>query len=398
MDVAFDQENFRRDVREFLRRNLPEDLRAKVIHGRCLAKGDFVRWQRILHQAGWGAVWWPIEYGGAGWDPLRCHLFEEECALAGAPVQIAFGLRMLAPVLIAFGSEVQKSRFLPGIISGEDWWCQGYSEPGSGSDLASLKTRAVRSGQEYIVDGQKTWTTYAQHADWMFCLARTRSEGKPQEGISFLLIDMKAPGIMVRPIITMDGEHEINEVWLENVRVPAENLVGEENKGWSYAKFLLGHERTAIADIGSLKRELRRLKNLVINERALTGAVIDDVRFRDRVAWLELNAIALEATCLRLLSVARERQPGPEASLLKIRSTELQQAIAEAQLLALGVHGLPDLRPVEASDANEETADQNTLPESVRWLAARYFNLRKTTIYGGTTEIQKNLIAQVMGL
>ncbi|MBV8272517.1 MAG: acyl-CoA dehydrogenase family protein [Cupriavidus sp.] len=398
IDFTPAQEAFRLEVRDFLGRNLPEDLRTKVVRGHCLAKEDFLRWQRILHAAGWGAAGWPAEFGGTGWDAMQRHIFDEECAMAGAPIQIAFGLKMLAPVLIAFGTTQQKERFLPRILSGDEWWCQGYSEPGAGSDLASLKTKAERSGNEYIVNGQKTWTTYAQYADWMFCLVRTRTDGRPQEGISFLLIDMKTPGITVRPLITIDGEHEVNEVWLENVRVPAENLVGEENKGWTYAKFLLGHERTTIADIGYLKRELIRLKALAAGTCTATGSLIQDTRFRDKIAWVELEAVALEVTCLRLLSAKEGRPPGPEASLLKIKSTELQQALAELQMEALGHYALPDLREGSSAGANAAGEDWHACPEHARWLTSRYFNLRKTTIYGGTTEVQKNIIAQMMGL
>jgi alkylation response protein AidB-like acyl-CoA dehydrogenase len=244
------QEAFRAEVREFLEEKLPEDIKVTVQNRLRRDKSLTTRWQSILHEKGWGASSWPVEFGGTGWDAIDQLIFEEECSLAGAPRQLDFGLRMVAPVIMAFGNEEQKQRFLPGILSGEDWWCQGYSEPGSGSDLASLRTSAKKDGDKYIVNGQKTWTTLGQHADWIFCLVRTNTEGKPQQGISFLLIDMKTPGIEVRPIIMLDAEHEVNEVWFDNVEVPLENLVGEENRGWTYAKFLLGHERTGLANVG----------------------------------------------------------------------------------------------------------------------------------------------------
>ncbi len=273
MDLNFtaEQRQFREEVRSFLRDKLPADLSRKVLGGKRMEKDDFVRWQKILHQQGWGAISWPAEFGGPGWNAIQQHIFEEECADAGAPMQLPFGLKMVAPVIMAYGSPAQQQRFLPRIVDGSDWWCQGYSEPGSGSDLASLKTRAVREGDHYVINGQKTWNTLGQHADWIFCLVRTSTEGRQQAGISFLLIDMKSPGVSVRPIIMMDGEHEINEVWFEDVKVPVENLIGEENKGWTYAKFLLGHERTGIAGVGRSKRELKKLKQIATWKRPMAG-------------------------------------------------------------------------------------------------------------------------------
>ena len=252
MDLNFsaDELAFRDEVRAFVREQLPDAIRRKVTNGGHLTRAEHVQWQRALHARGWAGQAWPKEFGGTGWTPTQQYIFEEECAAAGAPRLIPFGTKMVGPVIMAFGNAVQKARFLPRILSCEDWWCQGYSEPGSGSDLASLKTSAVRDGDHYVVNGQKTWNTLGQHADWIFCLARTDSEAKPQRGISFLLIDMKSPGITGRPIITLDGAHEVNEVWFEDVQVPVANLVGEENQGWTYAKFLLGHERTNIAGIG----------------------------------------------------------------------------------------------------------------------------------------------------
>lgn len=393
------QEAFREDVRRFVKENLPADLRGKVMNAQRLEKDDFVRWQKILHQKGWGGPAWPVEFGGTGWDVLQRYIFDEECAAGGAPIQIAFGLKMLAPVLMKFGSKAQQERFLPRILASDDWWCQGYSEPGSGSDLASLQTRADRQGDHYVVNGQKTWTTYGQYADWIFCLVRTRFDGRPQEGVSFLLIDMKARGVTVRPIMMVDGEHEINEVWFEDVRVPAANLVGEENKGWTYAKFLLGHERTSIADIGTLKRELAKLKEIARYQNSGSSSLLEDRAFRDRVTAVELEVMALEMTCLRIIVADQAgAHPGPEASILKVKSTELQQAVAELQMLALGPYALPYLRESLEPGWQPDALLASGFPPFAGPLSGRYFNLRKTTIYGGSTEIQKNIIAQMMGL
>jgi alkylation response protein AidB-like acyl-CoA dehydrogenase len=384
MDLAFSPEEnaFREEVRRFVAAELPNTIRDKVLNGVHLERGEHVAWQRILHNHGWGGVGWPKEFGGPGWTPTQLYIFEEECAAAGAPRLISFGLKMIAPVLMAFGSPAQQQRFLPRIMSAGEWWCQGYSEPGAGSDLASVKTRAVRSGDHYVVNGQKTWTTLGQHADWIFCLVRTDPEAKKQSGISFLLIDMKSPGVTVRPIITLDGAHEVNEVWLEDVKVPLENLVGEENKGWTYAKFLLGHERTNIAGIGIAKRELVRLKRIAEAEGKL-----DQPLFAARVAQVEIDLMALEITNLRVLSAEREKKaPGPEASILKIKGTEIQQAIAELMMQAVGSYALP--------------YRQNDLgPEYAANLGTGYCNLRKLSIFGGSNEIQKNIISQmIMGL
>ena len=291
MNLEFTKEDndFRLEVREFIQNNLPKEISAKIADGKRISKEDIVTWQKILFKKGWGAPAWPKEYGGTGWSTVEQYIFEEESADACAPIQLPFGLKMVAPVMMAFANQAQKEKFLPRIISGEDWWCQGYSEPGSGSDLASLKTKAERVGDHYIVNGQKTWTTLGQYADWIFCLVRTNSEGRQQEGISFLLIDMKTPGITVRPIIMIDQEHEVNEVWFENVKVPVENLIGEENKGWTYAKYLLGHERTNIAQIGKSKRELKRLIRIAKQQQSNGRPLIEDVRFRDRIANLQLE-------------------------------------------------------------------------------------------------------------
>src|SRR6185436_6250791 len=304
MDLNYTKEEsaFRTEVREFIRSHLPGDLSRKVLEHKRLGKEDYVRWQKILFEKGWIAAGWPVEHGGTGWSAIQRFIFEDESAAAGAPRLSPFGLHMVGPVIIASGSEAQKKRYLPRILSSEDWWCQGYSEPGSGSDLASLKTRAERKGDKYLVNGQKTWNTHGQWADMCFCLVRTSSEGKKQDGISFLLIDMHSPGITVRPIITLDGEHEVNEIWFENVEVPVQNLVGEENRGWTCAKFLLSHERTGIAGVGASKRELQYLKHIAMEEREGGRPLMDDPLFRDRVARVEIDLMALEITCLRVAS------------------------------------------------------------------------------------------------
>lgn len=403
MDLNFTAEElaFREEVRAFLKRNLPADVSDRVKHGRALRAADYTRWQKILHEHGWGAPGWPREFGGTGWGPVQLHIYDEEAATAGAPRTLPFGLKMVAPVIMAFGSAEQQRRFLPRILSGDDWWCQGYSEPGAGSDLASLKTRAERAidaqGEHYVVNGQKTWNTLGQHADWIFCLVRTDpNASKPQQGISFLLIDMRTPGITVRPIITLDGAHEVNEVWFENVRVPIENRIGEENRGWTYAKFLLGHERTNIAGVGASKRELARLKEIAAREIKNGRPLIEDPLFAARLAQVEIDLMALEITNLRALSAeAEKRAPGPEASVLKIKGTEIQQAISELLMGAVGAYALPFER---------ESSDEGGLrwvagPEYAASLAATYCNLRKVTIYGGSNEIQRNIISQmILGL
>jgi alkylation response protein AidB-like acyl-CoA dehydrogenase len=397
MDLNFTAEelDFRRTIREWVAANLPPDLSHKVHHAMRLTREDMQRWARILGRQGWLGWGWPKAFGGPGWNAVQRHLFEEECALAGAPRVVPFGPVMVAPVIMAFGTPAQQQRFLPGIASGEVWWSQGYSEPGSGSDLASLKTRAERRGDYYVVNGQKTWTTLGQYGEWIFCLVRTSSEGKPQTGISFLLIDMKSPGITVRPIITLDGEHEVNEVWFDNVEVPADQLVGEENKGWTYAKYLLAHERTNIADVNRAKRELERLKRI-----ARAEGVWEDARFRDQVALLEVDIVALEMLVLRVLSAEKSgKQSLDIAGLLKIRGSEIQQRYTELMMLAAGPYAIPFLR--EAMDAGWQ-GDQalGGLFPGGAWhcapLAGTYFNYRKTTIYGGSNEVQRNIVAQTV--
>jgi len=358
------------------------------------------RWQRILQRRGWGAVTWPERFGGTGWDVIQQHIFEEERADICAPPQNAFSMRMLAPVLMTFANAAQQEYFLPRILSGTDWWCQGYSEPGSGSDLASLRTSAVLQGDHYIVSGQKTWNTLGQYADWIFCLVRTRTDGRPQQGISFLLIDMKSPGITVKPIIMLDGEHEINEIWFDQVRVPAQNLVGEENKGWTYAKFLLAHERTNNAGIGACKRALKKLKEIAAVQPAHGRPLLEEPRFRDRIARVQLELTALEITNLRVLSAASEsRTLGPEVSVLKIKGSEILQTIAELQMQALGPDALPYLREALDPDWVADPLFAEHYRAYAPPLSGHYFNQRKTTIYAGSTEIQKNIISQlILGL
>jgi alkylation response protein AidB-like acyl-CoA dehydrogenase len=359
-----------------------------VRNGLRLSKDDFQRWARILGKQGWLGSSWPKDFGGPGWNAVQKHLFEEECALGGAPRVVPFGPVMVAPVIMAFGSPEQQRRFLPGIASGDVWWCQGYSEPQAGSDLASLTTRAERRTDVYIVNGQKTWTTLGQHADWIFCLVRTNTGVRKQEGISFLLIDMKSPGITVRPIVLLDGEPEVNEVFFDDVEVPAGNLVGDENKGWTYAKYLLAHERTNIADVNRAKRELERLKRL-----ARAEGLWDDMRFRDQIALLEVDVVALEMMVLRVLSAERGgKQTLDVAGLLKIRGSEIQQRYTELMMLAAGPFALPFIyEAMEAGWQGDYVGAAHFAP-----LAASYFNTRKTTIYGGSNEVQKNIIAQAV--
>ena len=381
---------FRDSVRSWLAANLPTDLQHKVLNHKRLSREDFVRWHKIVAAQGWVAPNWPVEHGGTGWSKVQQHIWEEECARAGTPAIMPFGVNMVAPVLIAFGSESQKRHYLPRILSCEDWWCQGYSEPGSGSDLASLKTRAERSGDHYIVNGQKTWTTLAQHADMMFCLVRTDSGVRKQEGISFLLIDMKTPGITVRPIKLIDEDVEVNEVFFDNVKVPVANLVGEENKGWTYAKHLLAHERTNIADVNRAKRELERLKRI-----AKAEGVWDDTRFRDEIAKLEVDIVALEMMVLRVLSAEKSGKAALDvAGLLKIRGSEIQQRYSELMMLAAGPYSLPYIREaMHAGWQGDHVGAAHAAP-----LAGTYFNMRKTTIYGGSNEVQRNIVsATVLG-
>jgi alkylation response protein AidB-like acyl-CoA dehydrogenase len=394
MDLEFSAEDraFRDEVRTFIAENYPAQLRGKQDEGDELSKDDFLSWHRVLHAKGWVAPAWPVEYGGTGWTPTQRFIFSEETARADCIRLMPFGLAMVGPVIYTFGTPAQKAKFLPRILSGEDWWCQGYSEPGAGSDLASLRTKAVLEGDHYVVNGQKTWTTMAQHADWGFFLVRTDSEVKAQEGISFLLIDMKSPGIEVRPIITLGGEHEVNEVFLDNVSVPVDQRIYEENKGWTCAKFLLAHERTGIAGVAGSKRGIEKIKEIATTEMDGDKSLLANPFFRRKVAELEMDLTALEYTELR--SLAADKPPGAESSLLKIKGSEIQQRITELALEAAGHYGAPYFRGFGEGD-NEHPIG----PDWASRTAPHYFNMRKTTIYGGSNEIQRGIIAKmVLGL
>ncbi len=399
MDLAFTAEEraFQEDVRSFIRDNLPDDIRHKVETGKTVEKDDYVRWQRILNGRGWLVPNWPTEYGGPGWTAAQKYIFATELGASPSPRLIPFGTSMVGPVIYTFGNAEQKAHYLPRILSSEDWWCQGYSEPGAGSDLASLKTRAVRDGDHYVVNGSKTWTTLAQYADMMFCLVRTDSEVKPQQGISFILIDMNSPGIDVRPIVTIDGGREINTVFLDDVRVPAENLIGEEGKGWTYAKFLLGHERMNIAGVPTSKRKIADIKDIARAEAdGAGGALMDDMTFRRKLAETEIKLQALEYAELRMLAAeSAGKAPGAEASLLKIRGTEVQQAITELTMEAVGYYANPYVAESFQAGWNEDPIG----PAYAGPAAPVYFNWRKSSIYGGSNEIQRNIIAKmVLGL
>jgi alkylation response protein AidB-like acyl-CoA dehydrogenase len=404
MNLEFSPEDlaFRDEVRTFIAENYPEHLRGKQDEGDDLGKDDFLAWHKVLAKKGWVAPSWPKEWGGTSWTSTQKYIWSEELARADAIAVLPFGINMVSPVIYTFGTQAQKDRFLPATYNGDIWWCQGYSEPGAGSDLASLKTKAERitgdDGKEYyIVNGQKTWTTLAQFADWGFFLVRTNPTAKIQEGISFLLIDMKTPGITVRPIITLDGGHEVNEVWLEDVKVPVENRVFEENKGWTCAKFLLAHERSGIAGVARSKRGIERIREMAGTEFSDDGdSLIKDASFKRKVAELEIDLTALEYTELRTLaSESAGKGPGPESSLLKIKGTEIQQRITDLALEAAGHYGAPYFRGFPEDGDNAHPIG----PDYAHRTAPNYFNTRKTSIYGGSNEIQRNIIAKmVLGL
>jgi pimeloyl-CoA dehydrogenase large subunit len=398
MDLRFTPEEnaFREEVRTFFKENLPDGIRKKAAEGIRYVKDDIVTWQRILNKKGWAVPHWPKEWGGTGWSPVQLYIFKEEMQQAPAPEPLPFGTMMLAPVLLAFGREDQKKRFLPRIANLDDWWCQGFSEPGAGSDLASLKTSAKREGDHYVINGQKTWTTSAQYADWIFCLCRTDTSAKKQEGITFILIDMKTPGVTVRPIQTIDGSHEVNEVFFDDVKVPVENRVYEENKGWDCAKYLLGNERSGIARVGASKAQVRRLKEIAAMERVGDKPLIEDERFAMKIAAIEVELKALEMTQLRVVAAERTRKgnrPDPASSILKIKGSEIQQGISELLMEAIGPYALPDqFRHTEDDRWNEPPIG----PDYAAPLAPQYFNWRKISIYGGSNEIQKNIIAKAI--
>ena len=395
MDVNFtrEQEKFRLEVREFLTSAIPPKLADKIENNKPLLKEDMQNWHDILNKKGWLASSWPKEYNGTGWGVVEQFIFEDELAAANAPRTVPFGLRMLAPVLMKFGTKDQCNYWLPRILDGSDWWCQGYSEPGSGSDLASLKTSAVKCGDQYLVNGQKTWTTLAQHANMIFNLVRTSNEGKPQQGISFLMIDMNSPGIEVRPIKTIDGGHEVNEVWFSDVRVPAENLIGEENKGWTYAKYLLSHERNNIATVGISKKKLEKLKVIAKNEFRNGLPLIKDPLFAARLARLEISLLNMETTNLRVLSESEKGgDPGAESSMLKILGSEICQQLDHLQRRAAGRFGR-----ISRPEALEEGFNGEDIgPFFAHTASSTYFNNRKVSIYGGSNEIQKNIITKMI--
>ncbi|NKE45894.1 pimeloyl-CoA dehydrogenase large subunit [Roseomonas frigidaquae] len=394
MDLRYtpDEIAFRDDLRKFFRSEIPLAIRRKVSEGRALARDDYVTSQRILHAKGLATPNWPVQWGGQDWSPVQRYIYVEELQSAAVPQPLGFNVNMVGPVIATFGSEAQKQRFLPSTANLDIWWAQGFSEPGAGSDLASLKTTARREGAEFVINGQKTWTTLGQYADWIFCLVRTDSTVKKQAGISFILVDMKTPGITLRPIITIDGGHEVNEVFFDEVRVPAENLVGELNKGWDYAKFLLSNERIGIARIGMTKERLARVKRLAQDTPAGEGMVWDDPDFRRRLAWSEIELKALEITQMRVVAAQRGKasdKPDPSSSILKIKGSEIQQQSTQLLVDVAGPYAMP--RP----DREEEGLNLPSVgPDWADAAAPLFFNYRKVSIYGGSNEIQRNIIAK----
>mgnify|MGYP003322499767 FL=1 len=398
MELAFGDEDlaFREEVRAFIRDNLPNDIAESVSRGHALSKHDIQRWQRILYDQGWAAPAWPEEFGGPGWNATQRYIFDEVMAEFDTPETVPFGMLMVGPLIFTFGTQAQKDRFLPKILTGEEWWCQGYSEPGSGSDLASLQVKAERDGEHYVVNGTKTWNSLAHMADWVFCLVRTSNEGKQQEGISFLLIDMNTPGIEPKPIISIDGAHHLNMTYYTDVRVPLENRIGEENKGWTYAKFLLGHERNSIAEVGLSKQRLRRLKEIAAEEQTGGGPLAEDSTFSGKVADAEISLTTLEYLNLRFLAKEAAGGPiGPEVSMLKIKGTELRQKLTELTIEALGYYAVP-FEPEQLTDGWNEPPIG---PDYAAAQMPQYLYSRAATIYGGSNEIQRNIIAKmVLGL
>jgi alkylation response protein AidB-like acyl-CoA dehydrogenase len=399
MDLQFTaaDQAFRAEVRSFLRENLPTRIRDQVWRAPSyVGKEDVRTWHKILHKRGWVAPHWPKQHGGTGWNITQRHIYDEEYQAANAPRLSSFGLTMVGPVIYTFGTDAQKQQHIPSILNGDVFWCQGYSEPGSGSDLASLKTRAERDGDDYVVNGQKIWTSHAHHADWIFALVRTDPKAKPQEGISFLLIDMKTPGLEVRPIVSIDGGHYLNEVFFTNVRVPVANRIGEENKGWTYAKFLLGHERTGIAGVAKSRMKIARLKEIARTELNHAAPLWENASFRNRVIEIESRLLALDHTQLRILSrEAAGQKPGAEVSLLKVQGTEIEQALNELAIEALGYYNMPYERELLRTETNMEPIG----PDYGTGLMTEHLLRRAATIYGGSNEIQRNIIAKaVLGL
>lgn len=399
MNVDFSEEElaFQEEAHQFLAEKYPKRIQEKVKNNLHLEKEDWVEWQKILYEKGWAAANWPVEYGGTGWTAAQRYIWANECAKAYALDVMAFGMKMVAPVIYTYGNEEQKQRFLPDILQSNVWWCQGYSEPNSGSDLASLRTTAVHDGDDYVVNGTKTWTTLGHYADWIFCLVRTGGpEEKNQTAISFLLIDMTTPGITVSPIITLEGHREVNEVHFDNVRVPAENLIGQEGRGWTYAKLLLTHERTNIAQVARSKVRLGNLKKQALATSNGGPALMDDPAFKQKVADVEIELLALEYTELRTLAaVSTGNAPGPESSILKIKGTEVAQMIDELKVEVAGYYCLPFVKDQFSYGHEGDWIG----PDSTCDAAPHYFNNRKASIYGGSNEIQKNIICKaVLGL
>ncbi len=395
MDLSFTPEEiaFRERMRAFFTREIPASIREHVQRGEHVHRDEQVAAQRILNANGLAVPHWPQPWGGQDWSPVQIYIWQDEMQQACVPPPLGFNTNMVGPVIAQFGSEEHKQRFLPATANLDIWWCQGFSEPGAGSDLASLRTSAVRDGDHYIVNGQKTWTTLAQYADWIFCLVRTNPMVKKQEGISFLLIDMKSPGITVRPIVTIDGGREVNEVFLDDVRVPVENLVGEENKGWDYAKFLLGNERTGIARVGVSKARIRRIKQLAALERVGDRPLSEDLHFREKMAAVEVELKALEMTQLRVVADERKRErgkPNPASSILKLKGSEIQQATTELLMDVVGPYVLP------YDDSDEGSNEPPIGPDFAAEAAPTYFNWRKISIYGGSNEIQRNIVAKAI--
>ena len=396
MDIVESAERFRAEVREFCATELPGDLKRKVFDNLVLEKEDYLRYLHVLARRGWSVGHWPREYGGCDWTPLQRFVFDEETSRAGAPWLIPFGVNYVGPVIYTYGTDAQKERFLPAIRDSSEWWAQGYSEPGAGSDLAALRTRAVRDGDHYVVTGQKVWTTYVQWADWMFCLVRTREDERPQNGISFLLIDMKSPGISIRPIATMDMYHHVNEVFLEDVRVPVANVVGEEGKGWTYAKFLLANERILVSEVGRSTRQLQRLQAIAARTLRRGRPLREDPLFARRIDELELRLFVLQSTCYRAVSETMQgTESGAAASIMKLRGSELQQDIAEAMVDAVGLAGIVFDPLAVVGDGLPSPVGCPEAPGIVR----DHLHGRAATIYGGSNEIQRNIIAKaVLGL
>ena len=395
MDLNYTSEelDFQQEIRGFFAEKLPESLSAKVKSKKRLTKADCETWHAILNDAGYLNAHWPEAFGGKSWNAIQRDIFDVEGSAFGAPRVVPFGVNMLAPVLMAFGSEQQQQQHLPRILDGTDWWCQGYSEPGSGSDLASLKMSAVREGDHYVLNGQKTWTTLGQYANWIFCLVRTAKEGKPQQGISFILVDMDTPGVEVRPIILLEGTHEVNEVWFTDVKVPVENLVGEENKGWTYAKYLLAHERSGIAGVGDALAGIEHLKHIARDQKTDGRPLAEDPLFSARLAEIEIDLSAMRTTNMRIMQAAADgAPPGPEVSMLKIKGTVLRQSINDLTRRALGPYAMPFVSEALDVGFNEEPIG----PDYANPVSADYFNHRKTSIYGGSNEIQRNIISKMM--